>query len=107
MSAHQVIFEVKRQDGKIHIEAGANLVASTVQGQRDVLLQVLNGPEEKVVLNLGFTDQIDSLGITLILGLFKSCRDHAKSFGVEGVSSPMMRVFRLFNLPCLFPVSGR
>jgi anti-anti-sigma factor len=100
-------FVMVRSGNSLQIDAKANLVASTVQGQREVLLQALEPAPDKVVLNLGSTDQLDSLGITLILGLFKSCSKGSIPFEVQGVPPNMMRVFQLFSLQKLFPVTGR
>jgi anti-anti-sigma factor len=58
-----------------------------------------------VVLDLSAVEQIDSLGITLVLGLFKSCQKGGAAFSVEGVSADLMRVFKLFNLTVYFPVT--
>jgi anti-anti-sigma factor len=107
MSGNSQTFKLERNDGTLRIEAAGNLVASSVEGQREFLLKALEKPEGKVVLNLSATDLVDSLGITLILGLFKTCQKSAIGFQVDGVSSSIMRVFKLFNLPKLFPVTPR
>src|ERR1700761_6657725 len=96
-------FAMVKNGNTLEIEAKANLVASTVQGQREVLLQALEPAPDKVILNLGNIDQLDSLGITLILGLFKSCSKSSIPFEVKGVPPNMMRVFQLFSLQKLFP----
>jgi anti-anti-sigma factor len=105
--ANDPTFVMVRSGNSLEIEAKLNLVASTVQGQREVLLEALQPSPDKVVLNLSGTDQVDSLGITLILGLFKSCSKGSIPFEVQGVPPSMMRVFQLFSLQKLFPVAGR
>jgi anti-anti-sigma factor len=107
MTPNDPTFVMVRDGNSLKIEAKSNLVASTVQGQREVLLQALQPSPDKVVLNLGGADQVDSLGITLILGLFKSCSKGSIPFEVQGVPPSMMRVFQLFSLQKLFPVAGR
>src|ERR1035437_7681920 len=102
MSSDNQSFRLERSAGTLRIEATGNLVASSVEGQRDFFLDALKTPENEVVLNLSATELVDSLGITLILGLFKSCQKSAIKFQVDGVSPCIMRVFRLFNLPKLF-----
>lgn len=86
------------------LEAHGDLVASTVEQERSALLsrvETLTGP---VIFDLSRVKEIDSLGITLVLGLFKSCQKLGLPFSVEGVSPEIMRVFRLFSLPKVFPV---
>jgi len=81
-----------------------NLVASTVEGHRVSMMKALEAPAEKVVLDLAAVDLMDSLGITLVLGLFKSCQKASSAFSIEGVKPDIMRVFRLFNLTKFFPI---
>lgn len=107
MSPNEPTFVMVRNGNSLQIEARGNLVASTVQGQREVLLEALQPSPDKVVLHLGGADQVDSLGITLILSLFKSCSKGSIPFEVQGVPPGMMRVFQLFSLQKLFPVAGR
>lgn len=90
--------------GETRLLASGDLVASTVEQERAALLsriETLTGP---VVFDLSQVQEIDSLGITLVLGLFKSCQKLGLPFSVEGVSPDIMRVFRLFSLPKVFPV---
>jgi anti-anti-sigma factor len=82
-----------------------DLVASTVEAQRSGMMAALEGKPGRVVLDLAQVEQLDSLGITLVLGLFKSCRQGGVAFSIQGVKPDLMRVFRLFNLPKLFPIA--
>jgi len=81
-----------------------DLVASTVEVQRAAMMKALDSRQTAVVLDLTAVEQIDSLGITLVLGLFKTCQKAGTSFGIEGVKPDIMRVFRLFNLPKFFSI---
>jgi len=107
MTSEGQSFRLETSEGALRIAAIGNLVASSVEGQREFFLKTLEEPASKVVLNLAATEQVDSLGITLILGLFKTCQKSKIEFQVDGVSPSIMRVFRLFSLPKLFPVAAR
>jgi anti-anti-sigma factor len=89
----------------LRLRPRVDLVASTVEAQRTEMMQALAGRQGSVVLDLGEVAQIDSLGITLVLGLFKTCQKAGVDFKVEGVRPDLMRVFRLFNLPRFFPIA--
>ena len=88
----------------IRIASGGNLVASTVEERRKAAMEALTVPCTEAVLDLATAEVVDSLGITLILGLFKTCQKTGTPFSIEGVKPDLMRVFRLFNLPKFFPV---
>ena len=68
------------------------------------MMKALASAEESVVLDLSSVGQVDSLGITLVLGLFKSCQKTGAAFSVEGVRPDILRVFKLFNLNRFFSV---
>ena len=91
----------------LRIAAGGNLVASTVEERRKAAMEALTVPCTEAVLDLSASEVVDSLGITLILGLFKTCQQRKISFRVEGASPDLMRVFKLFSLPKLFPIQER
>lgn len=93
--------------GTLRISPEGNLVASTVDALRKNALALLLEPCTEVVLDLTSTEVVDSLGITLILGLFKTCQQKQLPFRVEGASPDLLRVFKLFSLPRLFPVLER
>ena len=91
----------------LRIASQGNLVASTVDGLRRTALEALETSCSEVVLDLESADVVDSLGITLMLGLFKTCQQKNLPFRVEGASSDLMRVFRLFSLPRLFTITEK
>ena len=91
----------------LRIPSGGNLVASTVEDRRKTAMAALDAPCKEAVLDLAEAEVVDSLGITLILGLFKTCQQRRISFRVEGANPDLMRVFKLFSLPKLFPIQER
>ena len=91
----------------LRISTDGNLVASTVDALRKVSLEHLEHPCSEVVLDLASAEVVDSLGITLMLGLFKTCQQKQLAFKVEGASPDLMRVFKLFSLPRLFTVQEK
>jgi anti-anti-sigma factor len=89
----------------LRLQPKADLVASTVEAQRAAMMKALEAKPGAVVLDLAGVEQLDSLGITLVLGLFKTCQKAGVPFSIEAVKPDLMRVFRLFNLPKFFPIA--
>lgn len=87
------------------LQPKGDLVASTVEALRAQLLSALEGASGTVALDISRARQIDSLGVTLVLGLFKSCQAKGLAFRVEGAIPDIARVFRLFNLTKFFDVA--
>ena len=91
----------------LRLPAGGNLVASTVEERRKIAMEALAAPCSEAILDLTAAEVVDSLGITLILGLFKTCQQRKITFRVENANPDLMRVFKLFSLPKLFPIQER
>jgi len=94
----------KKKGDTLRLTPQGDLVASTVEAHRLSMMKAVESAGEKVVLDLASVELIDSLGITLVLGLFKSCQKSGKAFSIEGVNPDIMRVFKLFNLTKFFPI---
>ncbi len=105
MAGKPASIKTQAVEGALRLNPKGDLVASTVEAMRESLLKALEGAEGAVVLDLGTSRQIDSLGITLVLGLFKTCQQRGLGFSIEGVNPDILRVFRLFNLTKFFPVT--
>ncbi len=95
----------KKQGAALRLTPKGDLVASTVEDQRASMMKALETAGDKVVLDLSAVEYIDSLGITLVLGLFKSCQKSGAAFSIEAVKPDILRVFKLFNLTKFFPVA--
>lgn len=95
----------KRKGETLRLVPKSDLVASSVESYRASMLKAVEAPGQAVVLDLSAIEQLDSLGITLVLGLFKTCQKAGAAFSVEGVKGDIVRVFKLFNLTKFFPVS--
>jgi serine/threonine-protein kinase RsbW len=94
----------KKKGDVLRLIPKSDLVASTVEQHRTSMMKALESAGDKVVLDLSSVELLDSLGITLVLGLFKSCQKSGAAFSIEGVKPDILRVFKLFNLTKFFPV---
>lgn len=95
----------KKQGEVLRLTPKSDLVASTVEAHRTSLSKAIEDASGAVVLDLSSVEQVDSLGITLVLGLFKSCQKAGIAFSIEGVRPDILRVFRLFNLTKFFSIA--
>lgn len=104
MPAAKSLLKLTKSPEGIRIRPKVDLVASQVGALREALQASLEGLKGKLVLDLEGITQIDSMGVTLVLGLFKSAQQQGLTFGVVGVDRNLIRVFRLFSLTKFFPV---
>jgi anti-sigma B factor antagonist len=101
----QSAVNITRDQDKLLLKPSGNIVASTVESVRDIVRPAVEESTQGVVLDLGDVSQLDSLGVSLVVGLFKSCRSREVDFRIEGASADLMRVFRLFRLDHYFSIS--
>ena len=107
MTAKPEPFQVTRENGAIRLTASEPLVARNIPAQRDQLQAVLQGHLGPVILDVSLVDMVDSLGITLIIRLYKSCLQKQIAFSVAGANAELLRLFKFFSLSDLFPVKER
>jgi serine/threonine-protein kinase RsbW len=104
MTTERSAVKAEKCDNGLNLKPKGNLVASTVEGVRRNLLRAIEGAGGHIVLDMSMVQVVDSMGITLVLGLFKTCKAKGLTFEVVGLSQDIHRVFKLFNLTKFFPV---
>ncbi len=60
---------------------------------------------ESIVLDLSSTKNIDSVGVTFVISLYKASEEHNKAFSVSGASEDIMSLFRLMKLDQFFELN--
>lgn len=94
------------KDGMLKLSLNGDLLASNVEELRAQVKPDLEAELESVVLDLSETKKIDSLGISFVVGLYKSCQDKEMSFAVTGANDSLISVFKLFKLTNYFPINA-
>lgn len=85
-----------------------NLVASNLEAQTEVIKEFLSKSQNIDTVNLNLTNvtEIDSMGINLVVGLFKQVQAKKLKFIVTNASRPIVNLFNLFKLTSYFEVSS-
>ncbi len=58
-----------------------------------------------LVLNLNNTENIDSVGVTFVIGLYKKMKSDKKHFRVTGASDDVQSLFKLMKLDQFFEMT--
>ena len=82
------------------------LAAATLKPLQDQVAHYFADPGkfQKVVVDLSGVTVIDSLGVNLLVGLYKECRKHGKAYQVSHCSQPIRRLFGLYKLTGYFGI---
>ncbi len=83
-----------------------DLVASAVEDLRDYFSDRLGDHTEvpKVVLDVTDVDLVDSLGVNLVVGLYRQVTGAGKTLEIINAGDNFMKVANFFRLPSLFSI---
>ena len=104
MTLNPDLFAILLEGGTLRLKAQDSLSAAHVAAQRAFLKECLGQAGNAVVLDLSSSELVDSLGITLVVGLYKSCKEKGLAFSVEGANAEVARLFKFFSLDELFEI---
>ncbi|MCB5251248.1 MAG: STAS domain-containing protein [Candidatus Cloacimonadales bacterium] len=94
-------------ENNIELVVKLNLVASNIDAQLNTAKDALskNPDINSIVLNLENVTEIDSMGINLVVGLYKQVHSENRKFSVINTSRAILNLFNLFKLTSYFEVS--
>ena len=98
--------KIMKENEKLILIPEASLIASNVENLRQFFLEQLsNHPDDKeVILDVDGIEIVDSLGVNLIVGLFKQLNSQSKSFKIINAGEKFMQVAEFFRFTAIFPV---
>ena len=83
------------------------LTANNVQRFNEFLENLIpeNNAYESLVLDLNQTENIDSVGVTFVISLYKRMKSNQKVFRVSGASDDVQSLFKLMKLDQFFEMT--
>ena len=96
------------QNNQLILQPEADLVASHIEVLRDaVLAQMKKHPDVTgVVLDATGVEIVDSLGVNLIIGIYRQAVAEAKTFEVINAGNRFIKVAQFFRFFSLFSING-
>jgi anti-anti-sigma factor len=100
--------KVKHKDDSLILQPESDLVASRIEHLRDaVLVQMKKHADvSHVVLDAKGIELVDSLGVNLIIGIYRQSVAESKTFEIVNAGDKFMKVAHFFRFPSLFNVTG-
>ena len=91
-------------DDSIKLTLTEGLTANNVPKFNESLEELLKPEEtfEALILDLSQIDNIDSVGVTFVISLFKKMKKDEKAFKVSGASDDIISLFKLMKLDQFF-----
>ncbi|MFP4308471.1 MAG: STAS domain-containing protein [Desulfococcaceae bacterium] len=98
--------EYRIEGDRLILVPGTDLVASRIEALRDFFDESLrrNPDVGAVALDVTGIRIVDSLGVNLIVGLFRQATAEQRAMELTGAGPEFMKVANFFRLPSLFPI---
>ncbi|MBF0449485.1 MAG: hypothetical protein HQK75_02180 [Candidatus Magnetomorum sp.] len=95
-----------KTDGTFFLLPETDLVASQMEEIRDYFMKELreNVDVDKVSLDAKGIEIVDSLGVNLIIGLYRHVSTESKKFNVINAGEKFMKVANFFRFSTLFDI---
>jgi len=92
------------QDNKVILKLHEDLIAANVRQYNMSVVELLEQDMayDELVLDLSETENIDSVGVTFVISLYKTCLSDGKAFRVSGGNDDIIQLFRLMKLDEFF-----
>jgi len=104
-----MIMKAILQDKKLVLQPQADLVASQIEALRDAVLVPMKKHTDDVtgvVLDAAGVEIVDSLGVNLIIGIYRQAVAEAKTFEVINAGNRFTKVAQFFRFFSLFSING-
>lgn len=94
------------ENNAMHIKFQEDLIAPNVKDFEGKMTRFLEEETDldEVVIDMSAIDNIDSVGITFIISMFKNVTKDGKLFRVVGCNSDMKQLFKLMRLDDFFDI---
>lgn len=93
----------------LYLTPETDLVASRIEALRDYFSRQIEEHGENtdgVILDVKGVDMVDSLGINLIVGLYRQVTGESRQIGIIGAGKNFMKVANFFRLPSIFSITS-
>lgn len=99
--------EYRIEADRLILVPGGDLVASRIDALRDFFDETLRAHPgvSDVALDVSGVRIVDSLGVNLVVGLFRQTAATRRAMEVTGAGAEFMKVANFFRLPSLFPIA--
>jgi len=96
------------QNDVLVLAPNTNLIASHIEEIRNFFLaQLKEFPNEKsVTLDVKGVDVVDSLGVNLIIGLYKETNANSKELKIINAGEKFMKIANFFRFPSILTIEN-
>ncbi|MDM8549162.1 STAS domain-containing protein [Desulfobacterales bacterium HSG2] len=100
--------KIRKEEETLFLIPETDLIANRIEELRDYFAEQLKKHSEvsRVLLDVNGVDLVDSLGVNLIVGLYRQVTNESKTIEIVGAGGNFMKVANFFRLTSLFSVNS-
>jgi len=97
---------IRKENKKLFLIPETDLIADRIEELRDYFAEQLkeNSDVIHVILDVQDVNVVDSLGVNLIVGLYRQITDKSKTIEIIGAGKNFMKIANFFRLTSIFSI---
>lgn len=97
----------KKANDQLEITFDEKIIAAVVEELRGNITSILdeNNDYAHVIANFSNVEYIDSTGITLVIGMYRSVANREKQFSIIGAKEEIKNLFSIIQLDKVFKIA--
>ena len=103
------IMEIKIENGVAHCLVKKNLITPNIKDLVETMQKGLNEETafNTVVIDFTVSNSIDSMGITFLVGVYKTYKEKGMTVELKGVTPAMLNLFKIMRLDKIFEIDKK
>jgi len=97
--------DVSQRDGWAILSVGGEVDVATAPRLREKLIDLVNGGQHRIVVDLSGVDFLDSTGLGVLVGALKRVRTHDGDLALVCNESRILKVFEITGLTKVFSMN--
>ncbi|HLO10865.1 MAG TPA: anti-sigma factor antagonist [Pseudoneobacillus sp.] len=100
-----ITVEVNENEKDIHVYVSGEIDVYTAPKLKEKMLPLSEKEEVVLIVDLTSVSYMDSTGLGVIVGVFKSVRKHNGHFQLKGLSDRLTKLFKITGLADIMDIS--
>lgn len=98
--------EINQSNGFVEVLVSGEIDAYTAPRLREMVYPLANQEQVEMVINLSGVSFMDSTGLGMLVGLFKTVKVHRGTFKIMGLSTRLKKLFDITGLTEIIQISS-
>lgn len=103
----QEAVDMQEEENQVFLEIDQNIVSASAKEIKEQLKQSIPKEKGTLVVDLGQVEQVDSIGVGVLIATFNSLNREGKGFKLVNVDENLYNLFQVMRLNKHFEIEGK